>query len=323
MSNQRISAVIMAAGKGTRLKSELPKVLHSVCGRPMLSYVFDACRAADVTRLIGVVGHKQDLVREAFASAEDVVWVEQNPQNGTGHAVMVCREALDGQADHALVLCGDGPLIRPETLHELIAKHIDEQNVITLATAVLDDPTGYGRIDRNPDGTLRGIVEHNDCSPEQLKICEVNPSMYLFKMPELLGYLDRLTNDNAKGEYYITDCLEMAISDGLRVAAITALEPEDILSINNRRQLAEVNRVMNDRILGRLMDAGVTIVDPGSTWIDARAQIAPDTTIHPFTAITGPARIGRESQIGPFARLHDEQLSDGSCVASNCGGGNA
>lgn len=313
----------MAAGKGTRLKSELPKVLHPICGRPMLSYVFDACRTADVKRLVGVVGHKQELVRETFSDAGDVVWVEQNPQNGTGHAVMVCRDAIKDQADHVLVLCGDGPLVRAETLKELIAKHIAEQNVITLATALLDDPTGYGRIDRAADGTLKGIVEHHDCSEEQLKIREVNPSIYLFKMPELLGYLDRLTNDNAKGEYYITDCLAMAIADGQRIDAITALEPEDILSINNRRQLAEVNRVMNDRILNRLMDDGVTIVDPGSTWIDARAQIGPDTTIQPFTVITGPAKIGRDCVIGPFAQLSDDTISDGDTVSANCVGGAA
>lgn len=315
MSQQRISAVIMAAGKGTRLKSELPKVLHPICGRPMLSYVFDACRAADVQRLVGVVGHKQELVREAFSGEDDVVWVEQNPQNGTGHAVMVCRDSLQDQADHVLVLCGDGPLVRAETLTELIEKHAAEQNVITLATAVLDDPTGYGRIDRNTDGTLKGIVEHHDCTAEQLKIKEVNPSIYIFKMPELIGYLDRLTNDNAKGEYYITDCLSMALQSGERVAAITALEPEDILSINNRRQLADVNRVMNDRILGKLMDDGVTIVDPGSTWIDARAKIDADTTIEPFTVISGPAKIGRDCVIGPFTKLNDETIADGTTFA--------
>ena len=323
MSQQRISAVIMAAGKGTRLKSEVPKVLHPICGRPMLSYVYDACRTAGVQRLVGVVGHKQELVRAAFDGATDVVWVEQNPQHGTGHAVMVCKDALVDQADHVLVLCGDGPLVRAETIAELIEKHISEQNVITLATAILEDPTGYGRIARNADGSLQGIVEHGDCTPEQLKIQEVNPSIYMYKMPELIGYLDRLTNDNSKGEYYLTDCLGMAIAEGAKVAAIPNLEAEDMLGINNRRHLALVNRVMNERILNRLMDDGVTIVDPGSTWIDSRAQIGPDTTIQPFTVISGPAKIGRDCVIGPFAKLTDEVIPDGTEQAGQLVGGAA
>lgn len=303
MSPPRIAAVILAAGQGTRLKSDLPKVLHEVCGRPMLAYVFDACRAAGVRDCVGVIGHGKERVIAAFAEdSAGITWVVQEPQHGTGHAVMVCREPIRAY-EHVLVLCGDGPLIRPEVLAEVRARHLDAQASATLATAVLDEPAGYGRIWRDGAGRFLGIVEHADCTAEQRGIREVNPSYYCFRVADLLPALDRLTCENAKREYYITDVLKMFVDAGRRVEAITSVRPEDIYSINSRQDLARVNDVMRRRILDRHQTDGVTIVDPASTWIDARATIGRDTVVHPFVVIRGPARIGARCAVGPFVHL--------------------
>ncbi len=321
MENPRVAAVILAAGKGTRLKSELPKVLHEICDRPMLAYVFDACRAAGVAHCISVVGHGRDLVKAAFADDADLTWVVQEPQLGTGHAVMVSRAAFQDY-DHVLILCGDGPLIRAETIQQLLARHIEQGHAATLATAELDEPAGYGRIDRDADGRFRGIVEHHDCTAAQLQIREVNPSYYCFRVADLLPTLERLEPHPPKNEYYITDCLTDLLGQGRKLDTITAVRPEDIYSINSRRQLALVNDVMRRRILDRLMDEGVTVVDPATTWIDARATIGPDTTIHPFVHIRGAARIGRNCSVGPFAYLEGAiEVADGTAVDPGLGGG--
>jgi bifunctional UDP-N-acetylglucosamine pyrophosphorylase / glucosamine-1-phosphate N-acetyltransferase len=317
----RIGAVILAAGKGTRLKTELPKVLHEVCGRPMLAYVIDACRAAGVRECIVVVGYQKDMVIQAFAADPHLTWVEQNPQLGTGHAVMVCREQLAGRFDHLIVLGGDGPLIRAETLQSLIERHLAEQAAATLATAVLDDPTGYGRIWRDPDGRILGIVEHGDATPEQKRIREVNPSYYCFKQPEFLAALDQVRPNNVKNEYYITDAISILLAAGQKVQAITSVPPQDIFSINSRQELAMVNGVMRDRILDRLMSSGVSIVDPRTTWIDDRATIGQDTVIQPCVVISGPATVGRGCRIGPFASLTGAaRVPDGASVSSFAGG---
>lgn len=320
MAQPRIAAVILAAGKGTRLKSDLPKVLHEVCGRPMLAYVFDACRAAGVRDCLAVVGHGKDLVIEAFAQEDGVQWIEQSPQLGTGHAVLVCRERLQ-QYDHALVLCGDGPLVRGETIRTLLERHLKDGNSATLATAVLDDPTGYGRIRRDADGRFLGIVEHGDCTDEQRRIREVNPSYYCFEVPALLAALERIEPNNVKREYYLTDCLGLLLADGGKVDAFTAVTPADIYSINSRQQLAQVNDVMRRRILDRLMTEGVTIVDPSTTWIDARARVGRDTIIQPCVQIHGPARIGYNCRVGPLAVLTGEADIADHAVVGPFGGG--
>lgn len=305
MADASIGAVILAAGKGTRLKSELPKVLHEVCGRPMLAYVFDACRAVGIRDCVAVVGHGKDRVIETFAGDSGLHWVEQSPQLGTGHAVMVCREEI-AKFDHVLVLCGDGPLIRPDTLRQLIDQHLSSGAGATLATAVLDEPSGYGRIWRDASGKFLGIVEHADATDEQRAIREVNPSYYCFDTSALLPTFDQLSNDNAKGEYYITDTFSLMMQAGRDVGAITSVEPEDIYSINSRKDLSRVNDVMRHRILDRLMAEGVTIVDPASTWIDARAEIGNDTTIEPFVNITAPVRIGSGSTVQSFVRISEQ-----------------
>jgi len=250
------TAIILAAGKGTRMESDLPKVLHEVCGRPMLAYVFDAARAAGCDRLLTVVGHGADRVQEAFADdGDDIRWVIQSPQRGTGHAVMVCRDHLAGLSGTVLVLAGDGPLIRSETLGELLATHRREGAAATLATSILPDPRRYGRILRDPSGQLAGIVEYLDADEDQRRIREVNVSIYSFDAGALRDVIDELDNDNAKGEYYLTDALGLLRRRGAKVAAVAAVPPEDVLSINTVEELAQVAEIMAARIKGDRPDA--------------------------------------------------------------------
>ena len=243
------TAIIMAAGKGTRMQSDLPKVLHPVCGRPMLAWVIDACRSAGCDRLILVVGHRDELVRQEFAHLNSRLdYVMQVPQLGTGHAVMVCKDALAQVEGPVLVVAGDGPLIRPQTLRELIQTHQASGAACTLATSILPQPGSYGRIVRGQDGELQGIVEALDATPEQKQVKEVNVSLYCFDAAALKGVLPRLTNNNAKGEYYLTDALAILRGDGQKLAAVAAVPPEDVLSINNPAELADVEAIMAKRL---------------------------------------------------------------------------
>ncbi len=320
MNNRRVAAVILAAGKSTRMRTELPKVVHEVCGRPMLAYVLDACRASGVQDCFVVVGYGKEAVIAEFKDDGGVTWVEQREQKGTGHAVLCCREHLAGKYEHVLILCGDGPLIRAATIDDLLERHAAESAAATLATSVIEDPAGYGRIVRDGQGNLIGIVEHRDCTADQKSIREVNPSYYCYRTAELLASLEQVRPDNAKGEYYLTDTLSILIKGGKKVLAVTAVPPEDIFSINSRKDLALVNRVMRDRINDEFMNSGVTIIDPATTWIDARAAIGQDTVIYPFTCIGGPARIGRRCTIGPFAQVPSGAVvEDGAAVGAASG----
>jgi bifunctional UDP-N-acetylglucosamine pyrophosphorylase/glucosamine-1-phosphate N-acetyltransferase len=295
-------AIILAAGVSSRMNTKWVKVLHEVCGRPMLAYVLDACRAVGVDEICVVVGYGSDQVKERFA-CEDIVWVQQDEQKGTAHAVLCCKEKLKDFDGQTLVLCGDGPLIRAETLEALIAKHQTGHCSTTLATAVLDDPAGYGRIVRDSYGNIQGIVEHNDCTEMQLAINEVNPSYYIFDNKLLFDSLEKIKPDNVKNEYYLTDALSLIISSGHKVEAVTAVRPEEAIGVNDRIQLSAASKIMQQRIQQELMTHGVTIVDPDNTWIDARAKIGQDTVIEPFTYIHGEVSIGSGCRIGPFAHL--------------------
>lgn len=250
-------AIILAAGKGTRMRSDLPKVLHPIGGRPMVHCVVDACRAAGCKRIILVVGYKQELVRAAFEGtiglpgAVGVEFAVQDQQLGTGHAVQCTRERMTGQivapGQPVFVLAGDGPLIRPETLRTLLGRHVETHSEATLATSVIADPTGYGRIARDGSGKFTGIVEHKQCTPEQLTIREVNPSYYCFDAKALFETLAHLKPNEQAGEYYITDVPAMLLAQGRRVEVIDAVPPEDVLSINTPEQLAEVDAIYLSR----------------------------------------------------------------------------
>ena len=248
-SERSLDAIILAAGKGTRMKSDLPKVLHPVADRAMVHWVIDACEQVGVRRVVVVIGHRGDLVREELADRDSVAFVEQSEQLGTGHAVMMAEPVFSEPANtDVLVLCGDGPLIRPETLEQLIRRHRTGDATATLATAVLEDSTGYGRIVRDKDNRFDRIVEQKDATAEEIAIREVNPSYYCFDAKALFESLPKLSNENANGEYYITDLFGAYRQAGKTVEVIDAVPAEDVLSINNTAQLAEVDAVMRKRL---------------------------------------------------------------------------
>jgi bifunctional UDP-N-acetylglucosamine pyrophosphorylase / glucosamine-1-phosphate N-acetyltransferase len=307
------AAVILAAGKSTRMKTDLPKVMHEICGRPMLAYVLDACRAAGITKFYLVVGFGKERIIEAFGRDSGMAFVEQREQKGTGHAVQMCADALRHFSGDLIVIAGDMPLIRSDTLRSLIDSHRTAKAAASIATTVLPNPAGYGRIIRDAAGHFERIVEHRDCTPEQLRISEVNPSYYCFDARALFEALPKLKADNAKGEYYITDVLGILRAAGQAVSAVTSVPAEDATGINSRVELAEVAKLMQQRIQRNWMDRGVTITDPDNTWIDSRATIGAEAVIRPFSYIEGGARIGARCRVGPFAYAADGTvLEDGA-----------
>ncbi|MSR69270.1 MAG: hypothetical protein EXS17_02865 [Phycisphaerales bacterium] len=249
-TSQSITAVILAAGKGTRMNSDLPKVMHVAFGKPLVEWVVDAARAAGATRIVLVVGHQEEIVRAHFAAhPAQIEFVTQSPQLGTGHAVDQARPLLkDDAADRpVLVLCGDGPLITPATIAAILATHTTANAAATLATSVIPDADGYGRISRDESGAFRAIVEQKDCSPAQRMIREINPSYYCFATGALLDTLAHVDNRNANGEYYITDVFGLLKRAGRTVQVVDAVPPEEVLSVNTPAQLAEVSAILQSR----------------------------------------------------------------------------
>jgi len=248
MTTNAPAAVILAAGKGTRMNSDLPKVMHPAFGRPLVEWVVLACREAGVGRIVLVVGHGAEVVRAHFAGQRDIEFVVQSPQLGTGHAVDQSRPLLAAEpARELLVLCGDGPLIRASTLRALLTAHRSAGAAATLATSVIDEPTGYGRIERDAHGHFLRIVEQKDATPAQLAIREVNPSYYCFTAGDLFRTLARVDNKNANGEYYITDTFGLLRDEGRTVAVVDAVPASDVLSVNTPAQLAEVAAILESR----------------------------------------------------------------------------
>jgi len=307
----------MAAGLSTRMKTARNKVLHEVCGKSILSWVLDACREAGIDEQIVIVGAMRDQVMDAFSGAGDVTWVVQEQQQGTGHAVMAAEEALSDFEGDLVILVGDAPLVRPETIRTLLETHRREDAAVTLLTAILDDTKWFGRILRDSRGALQGIIEVKEATPEQLEIREVNPSYYAYHWPALKEVLPRISTDNAKGEYYLTDAVGLLIEAGKRAVAVPAAEPEECEAVNSREDLARVTAIMRQRINRMHMAAGVTIVDPATTYIEHDVEIGQDTVIGPCTVIRGPTRIGAGCRIGPMAHLRPGTvLEDGAEVGA-------
>lgn len=299
------AAVILAAGKGTRMKSRLPKVLHRIGGKEMVCHVVDALKEASLERLVVVVVYEAALVRQVLG--ETVEYVEQREQLGTGHALQQAQPILEGQAEQLLVINGDVPLITARTLKALMERHLETDATISLLTANTDDSEGLGRILRSASGEVLGIVEEVEADSSQQAIGEVNGGVYYFRAAWLWPHLQRLTRRES-GEFFLTDLVGMAASSGQRVEGVVAKDSEEILGINNRIHLAHAEMVMQRRTRERLMLAGVTLIDPPSTFIDATVRIAPDTVILPNTILSGMTVIGEECEIGPSSIIRDSRI---------------
>ncbi len=300
--------VILAAGKGTRMKSSLPKVLHRVGGKSMLQHVLDAASKAGAKRNIVVVGFGGEQVKEAIGDQAE--FVVQAEQLGTGHAVQQTASLLQGETGTVMVLCGDTPLLTGELLKKLYDAHKEAGAKATVLTAIMPDATGYGRIIRTATGTVEKIVEHKDATEAERKVQEVNSGIYCFEAQDLFQALSEVTCDNAQGEYYLPDVLEILRNKGEKIWAVAADDYESTLGINSRVQLSGAEKILRRRKNIELMDSGVTIMDPDSTFIDADVTVGRDTVIYPFTWLEGTTTVGEACEIGPNTRFTDTKIGN-------------
>lgn len=312
-----IHVVILAAGKGTRMKSQLPKVLHQACGMPLIGHVLATARALGPCSITVVVGHQSERVREALATHADVGIVVQEPQLGTGHALLMAEPLLDGKTGTVLLLSGDVPLLRAETLRNLAQTHQTSGAALTVATAVVPHPKGYGRIVRD-GGQLAAIVEEKDATEKQRAITEINSGVYAFELAGLFDAVRSIGSENAQHEYYLPDLVSIYRTRGRAVAAVEVPDAQEILGVNTQRELANVGDILRRRTLDRLMDCGVTIVDPSATYIGTDVQIGADTVIHPGVTIEGPATIGSACTIHSGVRIVRSSIADVATVLDHC-----
>ncbi|WP_327588726.1 bifunctional UDP-N-acetylglucosamine diphosphorylase/glucosamine-1-phosphate N-acetyltransferase GlmU [Nonomuraea sp. NBC_00507] len=316
MSVPRPAAVIvLAAGEGTRMKSRTPKVLHELCGRALVDHMLAAARDLGPERLIVVIGHALEQVGgHLAATSPDARAVVQQEQRGTGHAVRTVLEEVGTISGTVLVTYGDVPLLRTETLAALLERHAAEGNAVTVLTAEVPDPTGYGRIIRDGNGAVLEIVEEKDATPEQRAIKEMNSGIYAFDGELLADGVKRVSTDNAQGEEYLTDVLSILRGDGHRVGACVAGDHVEVEGVNDRVQLAAARKVLNQRLLEGHMRAGVTIIDPASTWIDVGVRIASDAVIHPGTQLHGDTVIETGAEVGPATTLTGTRVGERAVV---------
>ncbi|MFA5889921.1 MAG: bifunctional UDP-N-acetylglucosamine diphosphorylase/glucosamine-1-phosphate N-acetyltransferase GlmU [Actinomycetota bacterium] len=311
-----LAAVVLAAGEGKRFKSSLPKVLHEVCGRPMLAGVLDAVGALRPTQTVVVVGRGAEQVRASVQGLykHPLAFALQKQQLGTADAAQVGDDELGKFAGDVLVTPGDTPLLTATALRAVVAHHRKTGAAATVLSADLDDPTGYGRIVRDERGDVRAIVEHRDATPFERAIGEINSGVYVFDRAALRSALTKVGRANSQGEYYLPDVIAVLVEKGEKVSAIAAARPEEILGVNSRAQLAEVAVLVRARINRKLMDEGVTIVDPAQTYIDATVKVGRDTVIHPLTFLEGSTTVGAGCEIGPGARVRDSRIEAGARV---------
>ncbi|ARQ70270.1 bifunctional UDP-N-acetylglucosamine diphosphorylase/glucosamine-1-phosphate N-acetyltransferase GlmU [Streptomyces marincola] len=319
------AVIVLAAGEGTRMKSATPKVLHDICGRSLLGHVVTACRELEPEELVVVVGHGRERVAAHLAEADPAARTAvQHEQRGTAHAVRAGLQALDGGqgvAGTVLVTCGDIPMQTPRTLRALAAAHQEQGNAVTVLTMELPDATGYGRVLRGPDGAVAEIVEHRDASEEQLAVREVSSGVFAFDGRLLAQALGQVGTDNSQGEEYLPDVLRILRDAGHRVGAERAADHRELVGINNRVQLAQARRMLNDRLLERAMLDGVTIVDPATTWIDAQVTFEPDALVHPGTQLLGATHVAAGAEVGPGCRLKDTVVGAGAVVGNTVADG--
>ncbi|MFN3633114.1 bifunctional UDP-N-acetylglucosamine diphosphorylase/glucosamine-1-phosphate N-acetyltransferase GlmU [Exiguobacterium profundum] len=305
-------AVILAAGKGTRMKSKLYKVLHPVLGKPMVEHVVDQLDQIGVSRQIVIVGHGAEAVQDTLGTR--VEYAVQEEQLGTGHAVQMAEAELAGKLGATLVVCGDTPLLTAETLEALLAHHEAQQAKVTVLTAIADDATGYGRVVRGEDGNVTKVVEHKDASEAELAINEINTGTYVFDNELLFDALKQVGNNNAQGEYYLPDVISIAKEAGEVVAAHTAPTFDETIGVNDRVALSQAEAIMRKRTNERLMREGVTFMDPASTYISPDVVIGSDTVIYPGTVILGKTTIGSECVIGPNSDIRNSVIEDHAVV---------
>lgn len=312
------AVIILAAGEGTRMKSQTPKVLNEVCGRTMLGHVVAAARDLNPQRLIVVVGHARGQVADYLASqAPDAEIVVQDHQGGTGHAVRTVIEAVGLIHGVVVVTYADTPLLRGRTLEDLVAAHRSHGAAVTVLTATLADPAGYGRIIRDASGAFTGIVEQADASAGQRAITEINSGMYAFDGDLLADTVKRVPTDNAKGEEYLTDVVSILHGDGYPVATAACADADEVLGVNDQAQLAWARRTLNERLLADWMRSGVTVVDPASTWVDVGVRLDPGAHIGPSTQLEGTTTVAAGARVGPGCLLRDTSVAEGAAVVNS------
>lgn len=298
-----IKSVILAAGKGTRMKSETSKVLHEIYGKPLLGYVLDAVKNIASENFVIVGHHAEDVSTFVEKNYQNAKTVLQSPQLGTGHAVSMVCPSLENYDGLVVILCGDTPLITEDTIEKFVDFHKKQNSDLTVMSTIFENPTNYGRIIREQDNTLKCIVEEKDATPEQKAVKEVNAGIYCLNWGKIKVAFSQLTSNNAQGEYYLTDIIEWGKKQNLNVNAYILENNEEIYGINSRLNLAEATSILTRRVLHNLMVNGVTIVDPASTWISPDTEIGQDTVIYPSTYIEGKNKIGKNCKIGPCAHL--------------------
>ncbi|WP_374722034.1 bifunctional UDP-N-acetylglucosamine diphosphorylase/glucosamine-1-phosphate N-acetyltransferase GlmU [Peribacillus tepidiphilus] len=305
-------AVILAAGKGTRMKSKLYKVLHPVCGKPMVQHVIDQVSKLNIEEIVTIIGHGAEKVKAQLGSSS--LYALQEEQLGTAHAVMQAEAYLASKKGTTLVVCGDTPLIKAETMEALLKQHETQGAKASVLTATVEDPTGYGRIIRNAEGFVEKIVEHKDATDEEKKVKEINTGTYCFDNEALFSALKKVSNDNAQGEYYLPDVIEILKSQGEIVTAYQTEDFEETLGVNDRVALSQAEKIMRSRINEYHMRNGVTLVDPEHTYIETDVEIGQDTVIYPGTTIGMGSKIGAEAVIGPNSEIKNCTIGDRTVI---------
>lgn len=311
-----LAGVILAGGISKRFKTGVPKVLHDLCGKPMIEWVLDLFWGLGAEKVVVVIGPGSTALKERYG--DKALYAYQAEPLGTGHAVLQARDILADHQGTVVTVYGDSPLWKLDTLRGLVENHLGAEADVTVTTAIFDDPPAYGRIVRDEKKRITKIVEEKDCSAEEKKIKETNVGLCCFKTQVLFGELAKVSDDNAQGEYYLTDVIGIAAADGLKVESYTIEDHSEGLGINDRKQLAEMGEIMNRRTLDRLMlEDGVTIMDPNSTFIQPEVKIGRDSIIHPFTIIEGRTTIGEKCNIGPYTRIINSTIGSEVNISSS------
>ena len=307
-------AIILAAGKGTRMKSKYPKVVHKVCGKEMVNHIIDVSKKSGVKDVVTILGHESEVVKNVLP--EDTMIAMQTEQLGTGHAVKMAKEYINDN-DIIVILCGDTPLIKEETLKRLFDYHIENDYIATVLTTKVDNPTGYGRVIRDENGDLLKIVEQKDGNAEELAVNEINSGIYCFQGQRLRESLDLLDNNNAQGEYYLTDTIKILRDKGFKVGAYNGSTIEELMGVNSRLELSKAETLMRKRINEFHLLNGVTIIDPAATYIEADVEIGQDTIVYPGAMLHGNTKIGRECIIGMNTSITNSTIGDNTEVKNS------